>query len=107
MSERGQDGTDWQVDPANILNAVLLEKVKRHVEQVGAIAVKHWHYRQASSPTYLAFVDYESFKEYLDARVYPGDAIDVWPFPDGSVDTRIVGGKFPDDRGRTPVRGIY
>ena len=75
-------------------------------KEVDAIVVQHWHYYGASAPTRLAFDAFDEFKAYLQSRVKPGDAIDVWPFPT-NIAAAIARGKYPDGDGRVPIGGAY
>src|SRR5437867_12542061 len=106
MSRAGSDGREWTDTGENILSSKNLAAVERYLEDVGAIAVQHWHYYGASAPTRLTFDAFEDFKAYLDSRVKPGDAIDVWPFPT-DIANALARGKYPDGEGRVPVGGAY
>jgi hypothetical protein len=106
MSQTGHDGREWTDNGENILSVKNLSAIERHLEEVDAIVVQHWHYYGASAPTRLAFDSFEDFRAYLDSRVKPGDAIDVWPFPT-DIATAIVRAKYPDREGRVPVGGAY
>ena len=106
MPQTGHDGREWSHDGENILSSKNLAAIERHLEEVSAIVVEHWHYYGASAPTHLAFDSFDDFKAYLDSRVKPGDAIDVWPFPT-DIATAIARAKYPDGEGRVPLRGAY
>ncbi|MFT3871001.1 MAG: hypothetical protein QM715_21310 [Nibricoccus sp.] len=95
----------WSTDGENILSHGNLEAVRKHLDDVGNIAVEHWHYYGGRAPTPLAFYDFEMFEEYLKKEVRPGDAIDVYPFPHKAK--TIASGKFPDSEGRVPKGGAY
>lgn len=95
----------WTKEGENILSEQKLAAVRKHLEDVGNIAVEHWHYYGSRAPTPLAFNDYDLFEEYLKKEVRPGDAIDVYPFPHRSK--TIAAGKFPDIEGRVPNGGAY
>lgn len=81
MPPMGCDGREWSHDGENILSSKNLGAVERHLEEVGAIVVEHWHYYGGCARTHLAFDHFVDFKAYLDSRVKAGDAIDVCPFP--------------------------
>jgi hypothetical protein len=83
-----------------------LEAVRVHLESVGFVAVLWWHYYGSRSPTRLTFDDFEEFTTFLKSEPRPGNAIDVWPFPD-DPDDRIAEGRIPNDRGEVPEGGAY
>ena len=96
----------WSTSGSNILAPEQLEAVRRFIEEVGFIAVTHWHYRQGAGPTPMAFTSFEEFETYVRSATLPGDAIDVWPFPESAAE-RIAEGKIPNERGETPEKGSY
>src|SRR5437773_11184217 len=104
MSEIGSDAREWTDRGENILSSKNLAAIEHYLEEVGAIVVQHWHYYGASAPTRLAFDAFDEFKAYLQSRVKPGDAIDVWPFPT-NIAAAIARGKYPDGDGRVPIGG--
>jgi hypothetical protein len=89
----------------SILSQATLDAVRHHLETVGFVAVLHWHLNQASRPTPLAFAEFDEFAAYLENNAEPGDAVDVWAFPDG--DLRIAQGKFPELDGTVRGPGSY
>ena len=97
----------WRLDRSNILSESSLSAVKSALEQEPVI-VEHKLYRRSSAPKRQVFDEYDDFVEYLDKEALPGDVILVWPFSQlCRADNAIVSGKFPDNAGRTPVRGAY
>ena len=90
----------------SILSADQLAAIRNHIETRGHIAVVHWHWCGARSPTPLGFSDFDQFLEYLRESGMPGDAFDVWPFPD-DYDRRLAEGKIPDANGNIPTGGAY
>src|SRR4051812_30011590 len=101
MPPAEHDGQEWSDAGENILSPKNLAAIERHLDDVGAIVVQHWHFYGSQAPTFLAFNDFDSFKAYLDANVGPGDAIDVWPFP-SDIQAAIARAKYPDKQGRVP-----
>src|SRR5687768_10075043 len=95
----------WTKSGENILSPEKLRPIRQHLDDVGSIAVLHWHYYGSRAPTPLAFGDYDGFEAYLKKEVQAGDAIDVYPFPHQAEP--IARGKFPDREGRVPVGGAY
>ena len=91
----------------SILSEINLAAVRNHLSSRGYVAVLHWHCFGASHPTPLAFSDFDDFCNYLRALTKPGDAIDVWPFPDNDNQSRIAQGKIPDQDGTVPTGGAY
>jgi len=100
------DKITWSHTGANILSADHLAVIERHLNEVGNIAVEHWHYYGSKSPTPLAFNDYEAFVHYLNTEVQPGDGIDVYAFP-SNAESALVRAKYPDKEGRVPEGGAY
>ena len=96
----------WSKEGANILASEQMEAVRAHLEKVGFIVVLWSHYRAARAPTRLTFDEFEGFEQFLKSQPAPGDAIDVWPFPDDPKQ-RIAEGKIPNERGEVPERGAY
>jgi hypothetical protein len=96
----------WSTSGANILAKEKVEAVRRHLEDVGSIAVLWWHYYGSRAPTPRAFDDFEEFMAFLKNEPRPGDAIDVWPFPSDAA-TRVAEGKIPNERGEVPEGGAY
>jgi hypothetical protein len=99
------DSVQWVHDGENILSEKNLSAVRVHLETVGNIAVEHWHLYGGTSPTPLAFNDYDEFYSYLQGKVKPGDAIDVYPFPHNAA--TIAHGKLPNSEGEVPLGGAY
>src|SRR5262245_15403041 len=100
------DKSNWTVTGPNILAQQNLDAVRAHLEKIGFVAVLHWHFLGARSPTPMAFDDFEEFETYLRTHVKPGDAIDVWPFPTETTKP-LASGKFPNDKGEVPIKGAY
>jgi len=96
----------WSKEGANILAPERMEAVRAHLENVGFIVVLWSHYRAARPPTRLSFDEFEEFEQFLKSEPVPGDAIDVWRFPDDPKQ-RIAEGKIPNERGEVPERGPY
>ena len=99
-------GDNWTTKGASIFAPEQLARVKQHLENVGFVVILWWHYRGASAPTRLTYDDFERFEAFLRTEPSPGDAIDVWAFPD-DPDQRIAAGKIPNDRGEVPTGGYY
>ena len=94
------------VNRSSILSVDNLEAIRLHLESVGFVAVLHWHLFSASHPTPLAFSDFEEFVRYLSESAKPGDAIDVFAFPDDGVG-KIAQGKIPESDGSVRQGGAY
>jgi hypothetical protein len=90
----------------SILSPGNLDAIRLHLQSVGYVAVLHWHLFGASHPTPLAFSDFDDFCDYVRDSAKPGDAIDVWPFPnEGSG--QIARGKIPEVDGTIHQGGAY
>ena len=83
-----------------------LAKIAEVVERT-ILIVEHWHYRGSRSPTRLFFEDQEEFLAYLNEHARPGDAFSAWPFNLCTDANAIASGKYPDERGRVPLKGAY
>ena len=100
------EGDDWAQGGEVFTSPEKLAKIAEVVERT-ILIVEHWHYRQSCSPTRLFFEDQKEFFAYLNEHARPGDAFRAWPF-DLCTDTNaIAAGKYPDDRGRVPLKGAY
>jgi hypothetical protein len=100
------DSSNWSDKEPNILSQKNLEAVRNHLAKAGDVAVLHWHFCGARTPTPLAFDDFEEFETYLKSKVKEGDAIDIWPFP-RDAKTTIASGKFPNTDSKVPIKGAY
>jgi len=99
----------WSTDSIdNILSKENLEAIQRELDDEGPIIVEHWFYFGGSSPDHLLFIEFSDFMEYLNSKVKPGDAIDVWSFHDScTADNALARAKYPDEQGRVPRGGAY
>jgi hypothetical protein len=79
--------------------SIISKRLARLSLNIGTITV-------AGLPLISRFDYFDDFKAYLDTRVKPGDAIDVWPFPT-DIATAIARAKYPDAEGRVPLGGAY
>jgi len=100
------EAAKWSTTGANILESDRLDAVRNHLENVGFVAVLWWHYHGAQAPTRLTFDDFADYEQFVKTQPVPGDAIDVWPFPNDPKQ-RIAGGKIPNEHGEVPERGAY
>ena len=91
---------------SSILSEEILNLVKNHLERVGFVTVLHWHLFGGRHPTPVAFHDYEDFVLYIQETARPGDAIDVWEFPQDAK-SRLAGGKVPNEDGSIHQGGAY
>jgi len=96
----------WSMAGPNILAPAQLDRIRRHLEEVGPIAVLHWHYCGARTPTPRVFEDFDLFYEFLKTQTEYGDAVDVWPFPNYEQ-APIAEGKVPNENGEVPDGGAY
>ena len=96
----------WTKSGQNILAPEHLNTVREFIAEVGNVVVLHRHYRGGRAPTPLAFDDFAKFEQYVRSSTVPGDAIEVWPFPEADA-SRIAHGKVPNERGEMPEGGVY
>jgi hypothetical protein len=100
------EADNWSTG-ANILDSGLLEKVRSVIERQPVI-VEHSLYRGSSAPIRAIFEEFEDFLDHLKSRAQPGDRFIIWGFCDlCRNDNCVVDGKYPDERGHTPLRGSY
>ena len=100
------EGDEWVQGGETITSQEKLAKIAEVVERT-ILIVEHRHYRGASPPTRLFFEDQEEFLAYLKEHARPGDAFRAWPFDLCTEANAIAVGKYPDKRGRVPLRGAY
>ena len=54
------------------------------------------------------FDDLDDFMDYLDNKVFAGDALHIWSFASlCKEDNTIASGKYPDEKGCVPKKGAY
>ena len=99
------ESDNWAEDGKSVFQESVIEAVRRHLEDVGAVVVEHWHYRESRAPTLSVFSDFEEFAEHLECETKPGDAVDIYAFP--HEQEPIASGKCPDLQGRVPKGGAY
>lgn len=106
MSFRSEsDG--WGHSARNILSEERVSLIRITLEE-SPIILEHWFYRMGRSPQRSVFEDYETFMDYLDKSVSPGDALHVWRFDKLCLDDNtLTDGKYPDEDGMVPERGSY
>jgi hypothetical protein len=95
-------------DCRKILSAENLEIISKTLEDEGPIILEHWYYYGSRSPDRFVFNDLDSFVEYIQSKAGIGDAFHVWSFASVCKDENIIAsGKFPDEEGSVPRKGVY
>jgi hypothetical protein len=98
----------WRGDLPKITDPLALETVRNCLETDGPIIVEHWLYYGGSAPERMIFDEFEKFMEYLDVHTRPGDAIQIWNYPDACRNDNVLTfGKYPDSDGLVPPGGAY
>ena len=100
------EGDEWVQGGEKITSQEKLAKIAEILEQT-ILIVEHRHYRGYRAPTRLFFEDKEEFLAYLKEHAWPGDSFRAWPFDLCTEANAIAIGKYPDKRGRVPLRGAY
>src|SRR3974390_387903 len=99
------ESDDWRADGANITSDI--PKLKAALERT-VLILEHWFYRGARSPERTFWEDFENLRKYLETKVRPGDLLYFWEFDKTcGRDKVLAAGKYPDGKGRVPVRGAY
>ena len=97
----------WVFDGKNIVSEESLHKVGIAIGK-SVIVLEHRFYRGSKAPKRLFFEEYEEFLTYIKEESSPGDAFRIWSFSETCHDQNTVAaGKFPDEQGRTPLKGAY
>lgn len=98
---------NWTTDASVILSLENASAIREALDR-SPIIVEHRFYRGGSSPSRIAFDDYEDYSAYLAEHGRAGDIINVWVWEDVCNEgSRIVSGKCPDDDGYVPTKGGY
>ncbi len=72
------------------------------------LVLEHWFYRGSRAPRRTFWEEFEELKTYLEEEARPGDLFYLWEFDKVCRrDNMLAHGKFPDAKGRVPVRGAY
>lgn len=98
---------EWSTGGRNILAPDILATLKTILEQQPVI-LEHWFYYGSRAPNRVVFDNFDDLQGYLKSNARPGDAFYAWSYSDlCRDDNSIAGGKYPDEKGRTPKRGAY
>lgn len=99
------ESDDWLVTGAKITSEI--PKLDAALERT-VLILEHWFYRGARAPERTFWEDFEDLKTYLETQVRPGDLLYFWEFDKTcKKDNVLAAGKYPDDKGRVPVKGAY
>ena len=96
---------DWVTDAPKITSA--FSEIQRALEN-GIVMLEHCFYRGSRAPSRTFWEDFGELKTYIETEAQPGDSFHVWEFDKVCrTDNTLAQGKYPDERGRVPVRGVY
>jgi hypothetical protein len=96
---------DWQENGPSILRQELLDRAWLVLRHEGPLILQHLFYRDDRATELIVIDEYDDFLGYLEASAGPGDEIHVWSFREVCRgDNRLMAGRYPDSRGRTPQR---
>jgi hypothetical protein len=96
---------DWVSDASKITSA--LPVIQSALEN-GILVLEHRFYRGSRAPSRTFWEDFNELKAYLDTKAQPGDSFCFWEFAKVCrTDNTLAQGKYPDERGRVPLRGAY
>jgi hypothetical protein len=99
------ESDDWRVDGAKITSD--LSRLQMALERT-VLILEHWSYRGSKSPERTFWEEFDDLKKYLETEVRPGDLLYFWEFDKTcKKDNVLAAGKYPDEKGRVPVRGAY
>jgi hypothetical protein len=102
------DPDGWSESGARITDAQVLERLRKVLEEQGAVIVEHRFYRGARSPSRYVFDSFEELEAYLREKTRPGDSFYMWSFEATCTDDKVLEhGKVPDAQGRVPKGGAY
>jgi hypothetical protein len=101
------ESDDWSKGGIDISSSDVLARIHGAIEKEPLI-LEHWFYRGSTAPSRLIFDDYENFLIYLKSNARPGDHFFIWKYSElCRDDNKLLSGKYPDAKGRTPRGGAY
>jgi hypothetical protein len=96
---------DWRSDGAQIMSD--LPRIEAALDRT-VVVLEHWFYRGSRAPRRTFWEDFQELKAYLEKEARPGDLLYFWEFDEVCRrDNVLAQGKFPDEKGRVPLRGAY
>jgi hypothetical protein len=99
---------DWSTEGPNILSPEILKAVEQTLARRGSVIVEHRVMCGGGNPYKLVFDDLDDFLGHLKANARPGDNILVWCYDELCRDDNLITrGKYPGEKGRTPLGGAY
>jgi hypothetical protein len=105
MTHLISESDDWHSDGTNVMSQ--LPKIEAAIERT-VLVLEHWFYRGSRAPRRTFWEEFEELKDYLAKEARPGDLFHFWEFDKVCRrDNMLAHGKFPDQKGRVPVRGAY